>query len=207
MNATINNTLAADARKAFNEAAALHARCEAEVAAGRFVYQGPSICGSEGDGVSSKVASDRALREDYGRAVGLLTKLLDRLVVEHTGFSGTFTDLVEAQRSHGYRPTFREKGNEAVAVLADVYDFVAGLWGLPETSYRPERQVAKVELIAAAKRLAKADGITGRRGGWLYKDGKPYCQGWLQLACRYIRRGRLADVEYRGGKRFCRVVS
>ncbi len=142
MNATINNTLAADARKAFTEAVALHARCEAEIAAGRFVYQGPSICGSEGDGVSSKVASDRALREEYGRAVDLLTRLLDRLVVEHTGFSGTFVDLVEAQRSNGYRPTFREKGDEAVAVLADAYDFVAGLWGLPETSYRPERQVA-----------------------------------------------------------------
>lgn len=144
MNATISNTLAADARKSLDEAIALHNRCEAEIAAGRFVYQGPSFVGSEGDGVSSKVASDRALREEYGRAVDRLIKFLDRLVVEHTGFH-SFLDLLEAQRSHGYRPSFYEKGNEAIAVLADAYDYVATLWGLPEKSYRPEqpKQVEK----------------------------------------------------------------
>lgn len=76
--------------------------------------------------------------KDYTEAASRLTILLDRLVADHTGFGGTFLDLVEAQKKHGYRPTFREAGNEAVAVLADVYDYCASARGL-EPSYRPDR--------------------------------------------------------------------
>lgn len=64
----------------------------------------------------------------------------------------------------------------------------------------------KIELIAAARKLGRAHGITGGRAGWLYRDGKPYCQGWFQLALRYIRAGRLTDVEWRGLKRYVTVV-
>lgn len=206
MNATINNTLAADARKALEAVKAVHARSKAEVDAGRFVWRGPSVCPKEGDGVSEKVPSDKALRAEEDRVNARLFDLLDDVVHHHTGFGGSFSDLVLAQENNGYRPTFRESCNEALAVLADAYDLCAAARGL-ESSYRPERDVPKVELIAAAKRLAKADGITGRKGGWLYKGGKPLCQGWLQLACRYVRSGRLTDVEYRGERRFCRVVS
>lgn len=67
----------------------------------------------------------------------------------------------------------------------------------------------KYEMISAAKRVAKSMGVSGRRGGWLYRDGKPYCQGWHQLAIRLVRSGRLAEVEYRGEKRkrYCVIVS
>lgn len=140
MNATINNTTAAFARKALRDAQALKAKWDAEVAAGRYVLQGPSFVGTVGDGVSEQVPADRILRDAASAAEKVLVNYLDALVKQETGFGGSFVDLVEAQRSHGYRPSFYEKGNEAVAVLADAYDYVAGLWGLPEKSYRPERK-------------------------------------------------------------------
>jgi hypothetical protein len=145
VNNTTHNTLAVEARQEFENSKALKARFDAEVAAGRYVLSGPSFCGHEGDGVSEKVPADRDLRALYQESQSRLSDLLDRLVAEHTGFSGTFTDLVEAQKKHGYRPTFRESGNEAVSVLADAYDYVANLWCL-EPSYRPER--ADVKKIA-----------------------------------------------------------
>lgn len=64
----------------------------------------------------------------------------------------------------------------------------------------------KFEMIAAARRIALTQGITGGRGGWLYRNGKPYCHGWFQLALRYIRQGKLANVEWRGLKRYVTVV-
>lgn len=139
MNATITNTPAAFARAAFEKAKSLHEQCQSEIAAGRFVWSGPSICPKEGDGVSEKVPSNQELRFSYAAATNLLNDHLDRLVAQETGFGGSFTDLVEAQRKNGYRPSFYEKDNPAVAVLADAYDFVATLWGLPLTSYRPEQ--------------------------------------------------------------------
>jgi hypothetical protein len=65
----------------------------------------------------------------------------------------------------------------------------------------------KIELIAATKRIAKEQGIAGRRGGWLYRDGKPCCQGWQELALRYIRQGRITEVEWKGLKRYCTIVT
>lgn len=79
----------------------------------------------------------KSASKDFTEAASRLTAILDRLVVENTGFGGTFLDLVDAQKNHGYRPTFRESGNEAVAVLAEVYDYCAAARGL-EASYRPE---------------------------------------------------------------------
>lgn len=137
MNNTIDNTIAADARKALEVVKAIHARSKAEVAAGRFVWRGPSVCPKEGDGVSEKVPSDKALRNEEDLANLRLFTLLNDLVRQHTGFSGSFSDLVLAQESNGYRPTFREAGNEAIAVLADAYDICAAARGL-EASYRPE---------------------------------------------------------------------
>lgn len=139
MNATANNTLARDARKEFEKSKALKARWDAEIAAGRYILQGPSFVGSVGDGVSEQIPSDSALRVEFQASQNYLGELLDTLVTRETGFAGSFCELVDAQRKHGYRPSFYEKGNEAVAVLADAYDYVAGLWGLPEKSYRPER--------------------------------------------------------------------
>lgn len=139
MNATINNTLAADARAAFEKAKSLHEQWRSEIAAGRFIWSGPSICPKEGDGVSEKVPSNQELRASYAAATNNLNELLDRLVVEETGFGGSFIGLVGEQRVNGYRPTFREAGRPALTVLADAYDYVATLWGLPETSYRPEQ--------------------------------------------------------------------
>lgn len=142
MNATANNTLARHARKALQEAQHLKAKCDAEIAAGRYTLVGPSFVGTVGDGVSEQVPADRILRDAVNAAEKVLVNYLDALVRQETGFGGSFVDLVEAQRTNGYRPSFYEKGNEAIAVLADAYDYVAGLWGLPETSYRPERQTA-----------------------------------------------------------------
>ena len=140
MNATITNTPAAFARAAFEKAKSLHEQCQSEIAAGRFIWSGPSICPKEGDGVSEKVASNQALRASYAAATNSLNDHLDRLVAEETGFGGSFIDLVEAQQKNGYRPSFYERDNPAVAVLADAYDFVATLWGLPLTSYRPQQE-------------------------------------------------------------------
>lgn len=141
MNATITNTTAAFARKALQNAQALKAKCDAEIAAGRYVLRGPSFVGSVGDGVSEQVPADRELRASLDAAQSLLVHHLDTLTARNTGFH-SFVELLEAQRSHGYRPSFYEKGDEAIAVLADAYDYVAGLWGLPEKSYRPERNKA-----------------------------------------------------------------
>jgi len=139
VNTTITNTPAAFARAAFEKAKSLHEQCQSEIAAGRFLWSGPSICPQEGDGVSVKVPSNQELRANFAAASNSLNDHLDRLVAQETGFGGSFIDLVEAQRKNGYRPSFYEKDNPAVAVLADAYDFVATLWGLPLTSYRPEQ--------------------------------------------------------------------
>lgn len=142
MNTTITNTPAAFARAAFEKAKSLHEQCQSEIAAGRFIWSGPSICPQEGDGVSEKVPSNQELRASYAAATNSLNDHLDRLVAVETGFGGSFTDLVAAQREdggHGYRPTFHEAGRPALTVLADAYDYVATLWGLPLKSFRPER--------------------------------------------------------------------
>lgn len=138
MNATANNTLARCARKALQEARYAKAKWDAEVAAGRYILVGPSFVGTVGDGVSEQVPADRIIRDAANAAEKVLTNYLDALTGQNTGFH-SFVELLEAQRSHGYRPSFYEKGNEAIAVLADAYDYVAGLWGLPEKSYRPEQ--------------------------------------------------------------------
>lgn len=138
MNATINNTLAADARKALQDVVAVHARSKAEVDAGRFVWRGPSVCPKEGDKVSEKVPADKALRFEEDAANARLFGLLDDIVYKHTGFGGSFSDLILAQENNGYRPTIRESGNEALTVLADAYDLAASIRGL-EPSHRPER--------------------------------------------------------------------
>lgn len=126
-------------RDAFTAAKSLKAACDAEVAAGRYTLVGCSFVGSVGDGVSEQVPSDKTLARQFNDACQRLTELLDVLVANVTGFGGTFCDLLDAQRKNGYRPTFREKGRPEVAVLADCYDYFAGLWGLAEKSYRPER--------------------------------------------------------------------
>lgn len=158
MNATINNSLAADARKALEAVKAIHARSKAEVDAGRFVWRGPSVCPKEGDGVSEKVPSDKALRAEEDRANLRLFTILNDLVRNHTGFAGTFSDLVLAQESHGYRPTFRESGNDAVRVLADVYDYCAAARGL-EPSYRPEAGLPFVDPVEPTFHLLKDFGV------------------------------------------------
>jgi hypothetical protein len=135
----VNNTLAKFARKALQEVQFRKAQWDAEIAAGRYKLIGPSFVGSVGDGYSQQVPSDRTIREAANAAQVNLINHLDALVRQETGFSGSFLELVDAQRNTGYRPSFYEKGNEAVAVLADAYDYVAGLWGLPEKSYRPEQ--------------------------------------------------------------------
>lgn len=133
------NVTASQVRDAFNAAKSLKAACDAEVAAGRYTLVGCSFVGSVGDGRSEQVPADRALARQFNDACQRLTELLDALVANVTGFGGTFCDLLDAQRKNGYRPTFREKGRPEVAVLADCYDYFAGLWGLAEKSYRPER--------------------------------------------------------------------
>lgn len=138
MNATINNTTAAYARKEFEKSKALKVRWDAEIAAGRYFLEGPSFVGSVGDGYSTQVPTDSSLRAEFQASQNYLAELLDTLTARNTGFT-SFVDLVEAQRKHGYRPSFYEAGNEEIAVLADAYDYVAGLWGLPEKSYRPEQ--------------------------------------------------------------------
>lgn len=95
---------------------------------------------------------------DYTDVATNLTILLDRLVVDHTGFAGTFLDLVEAQKNHGYRPTFRESGNDAVRVLADVYDYCAAARGL-EPSYRPEAGLPFVDPVEPTFHLLKDFGV------------------------------------------------
>jgi len=88
----------------------------------------------------------KAASKPFTEAATRLTIVLDQLVAEHTGFGGTFLDLVEAQAKRGYRPTFREAGNDAIKVLADVYDYCAAARGL-ESSYRPEQKKGTYHLL------------------------------------------------------------
>lgn len=189
MNATINNTPATFARAAFEKAKSLHEQCQSEIAAGRFNWHGPSICPKEGDGVSDKVPSNQELRASYAAATNHLNDWLDRLVAQETGFGGSFIDLVEAQRKNGYRPSFYEKDNPAVAVLADAYDFVATLWGLPLTSYRPEQPVAPVTYQRVwddneTERETKSGRIITSVVGWVYevRVNQEYVDSFRSLA-------------------------
>ena len=189
MNDTITNTPAAFARAAFEKAKSLHEQCQSEIAAGRFFWEGPSICPQEGDGVSEKVSSNRELRDNYAAATSLLGDHLDRLVAQETGFGGSFNDLVEAQRKNGYRPSFYEKDNPAVAVLADAYDFVATLWGLPLTSYRPQQPVAAVTYQRVwdgneTERETKSGRIIAGVVGWVYevRVNQEYVDNFRRLA-------------------------
>ena len=189
MNATITNTPAAFARAAFEKAKALHEQCQSEIAAGRFIWSGPSICPQEGDGVSEKVPSNQELRVSYAAATNSLNDHLDRLVAVETGFGGSFTDLVEAQRKHGYRPSFYEEANPTVAVLADAYDFVAKLWGLPLTSYRPEQPVGAVTYQRVwdgneTERETKSGRIIESVVGWVYevRVNQEYVDNFRKLA-------------------------
>lgn len=55
-------------------------------------------------------------------------------------------------------------------------------------------------VVKLAKKLAKVTGITGGKGGWLYKpNGRIYCQGYFQLSRRYIRTGRIVDCSVENG--------
>jgi hypothetical protein len=189
VNTTITNTPAAFARAAFEKAKSLHEQCQSEIAAGRFLWSGPSICPQEGDGVSVKVPSNQELRANFAAASNSLNDHLDRLVAQETGFGGSFIDLVEAQRKNGYRPSFYEKDNPAVAVLADAYDFVATLWGLPLTSYRPEQPVAPVTYQRVwddneTERETKSGRIITSVVGWVYevRINQEYVDNFRKLA-------------------------
>jgi hypothetical protein len=189
VNATITNTPAAFARAAFEKAKSLHEQWQSEIAAGRFVWSGPSICPKEGDGVSEKVPSNRELRASYTAATKSLNDHLDRLVAQETGFGGSFIDLVEAQRKNGYRPSFYERDNPAVAVLADAYDFVATLWGLPLTSYRPQQPIAAVTYQRVwdgneTERETKSGRIIAGVVGWVYevRVNQEYVDNFKRLA-------------------------
>lgn len=160
------NVTAKQVRDAFTAAKSLKAACDAEVAAGRYTLVGCSFVGSVGDGRSEQVPADKALARQFNDACQRLTELLDVLVANVTGFGGTFCDLLDAQRKNGYRPTFREKGRPEVAVLADCYDYFAGLWGLAEKSYRPER--AGTNTIKWIRHESR--GYCLRRGSTLYSS-------------------------------------
>ncbi len=193
MNATITNTPAAFARVAFEKAKSLHEQCQSEIAAGRFVWSGPSICPQEGDGVSEKVPSNQQLRASYAAATNLLNDHLDRLVGQETGFGGSFNDLVEAQRKNGYRPSFYEKSNPAVAVLADAYDFVATLWGLPLTSFRPEQAKPEPKPALTLQSLkAKLKHLRGEAR----RDTKSIDARFFRSSGTEVRFGGDADVDY-----------
>jgi hypothetical protein len=190
VNATINNTPAAFARAAFEKAKSLHEQWRSEIAAGRFIWSGPSICPKEGDGVSEKVPSNRELRASYAAATNSLNDHLDRLVAQETGFGGSFIELVEAQRENGYRPSFYEKTNPAVEVLADAYDFVAKLWGLPLTSYRPEQAKpipACPQTLPAGLPPLPACIRDDKRG--FYNSN-----GYASQIVQFIEAGRIADA-------------
>ncbi len=170
MNTTITNTPAAFARAAFEKAKSLHEQCQSEIAAGRFF-------------------SNQELRANYAAASSLLGDHLDRLVAQETGFGGSFNDLVEAQQKDGYRPSFYEKDNPAVAVLADAYDFVATLRGLPLTSYRPEQPVAPVTYQRVwddneTERETKSGRIITSVVGWVYevRVNQEYVDNFRKLA-------------------------
>jgi hypothetical protein len=60
----------------------------------------------------------------------------DVLFAKNTGFK-TLNDCLSAQ-ADGYRPSFYEKHNSEIKFLADAYDYVAELRGLPMRAYRPE---------------------------------------------------------------------
>lgn len=47
----------------------------------------------------------------------------------------------------------------------------------------------------AARAYAKAVGIVGRQGGWLYLSGTPVCQGYGQLAGMLRRDGTIRCVD------------
>jgi len=51
--------------------------------------------------------------------------------------------------------------------------------------------------MKAAKAYAKAHGIAGRQGGWLYREGRerPVCQGWGSYTGMLARGGIIRDLD------------
>jgi len=87
----------------------------------------------------------------YYEAVISAWLVADYLFKKSTGFP-SLNDCLDAQ-GHGYRPTFNEDGGKdrETVFLAEVYDFAAGLRGLPLRAYRPEQ--AKPQPAPAPEKL------------------------------------------------------
>ena len=139
MNATADKQLADYARAALKTVKFFHDKCRNEIAAGRFIWQGPSLFPHVGDGVSVKVASCRLHREAAARAEADLACLLDEIVREEdvnkvvslSRLGSSFSQLLERQRKEGFVPTIPDGRSPSLTVLADAYDYAAERQGLP----------------------------------------------------------------------------
>lgn len=54
-------------------------------------------------------------------------------------------------------------------------------------------------LEAAARRVGASRGVTSRPGGWLYRNGRPFVQGWRTYGKSLVLAGY---IERRGHKQF-----
>lgn len=95
----------------------------------------------------TKIALDRYLEArksgDPGACCQAASALFDRAdELCRKTVSWGFDALLREQETNGYRPSFYERDQPDVAVLADVYDLAAELRGYPHTSYRPQKPQA-----------------------------------------------------------------
>jgi len=79
-------------------------------------------------------------REKLRDAHARLYAVADQFFKSNTGFDG-LEHVISASRENGYTPTFHEEyGNDRVnSFLAEAFDYVAEIRGLPFRGYRPER--------------------------------------------------------------------
>jgi hypothetical protein len=53
-------------------------------------------------------------------------------------------------------------------------------------------------LPAAAKAVGAKEGVSGRAGGWLYRNGVPLTQGWRDYGKAMVRAGRIDPQDAEG---------
>ena len=51
----------------------------------------------------------------------------------------------------------------------------------------------RADISPFVKAIARHLGIIGKRGGWLYRDGQPVCQGWFAFERMCVSRGWIVD--------------
>lgn len=53
-------------------------------------------------------------------------------------------------------------------------------------------------LEAAARAYGAEHGVVGKAGGWLYRNGRAFCQGWREYGFRLVDSGVIDPVDVAG---------